>query len=67
MDSGVRSGDVETSQSSSVGTVGVKTDTATSIPTSSYPSIFDMSRPFYTLKEECSLKRDNFRRLRDRF
>ena len=67
MDSGVKSGDVETSQSSSAGTVGVKTDTATSIPSSSHPSIFDTSRPFYTLKEECSLKRDTFRRFRDRF
>ena len=67
MDSGVRSSDVETSQSSSASTVGVKTETATSVPSSSHPSVSNTSRPFYALKEECSLKRDTFRRFRDRF
>ena len=71
MDSGVRSGDLETNLSSSASTIGAKTDTATSIPSSvpssSHPFISNTSQPFHTLKEECSLKRDTFRRFKDKF
>ena len=71
MGSEIRSSDLETGLSSSVGPVGAGMDTATSIPSSvlssSHPSTSDTSRPFHTLKEECSLKRDTFRRFRNRF
>ena len=47
MDSGVRSGDLETGLSSSIGTVEAETDTAISIPSpipsSSHPSVSDTS------------------------
>ena len=71
MDFESKLGDLETDLSSGAGTVGVEMDTATSlpssIPSSSHPFIFDTSRPFHALKEECSLKRDTFRRFKDRF
>ena len=71
MNSRVRSGDLETGLSSSAGTVGAKTNIATSIPlsvpSSSHPFVSDMFQPFHALKEECSLKRDTFRTFRDRF
>ena len=71
MGSEVRSSDLETGLSSSASPVGVETDTATSIPSSvlspSYPSAFDTSHPFHAFKEECSLKKDTFRRFRDMF
>ena len=71
MGSEVRSSDLETSLSSSAGTVGTETDTATSVP-SSVPSSSCLSvsatpRTFHALKEGCSLKVDTFSRFRDRF
>ena len=67
MGSEVRSSDLEANLPSSVGTGGVETDTAVSVPWSSLPFIFASSRSFHALKEECSLREDTFIRLRDRF
>ena len=71
MDFEGRSGDLETSLSSSVGTAGVETDTATSmpssVPSSSHPSVSATSQTFHALKKECSLKEDTLSRFRDRF
>ena len=67
----IRLSDLKTSLSSSASLIGAGTDTAISIPSSlpsfSHPSTSDTSRPFHALKEECSLKRDTFRRFRVRF
>ena len=67
----IRLSDLKTNLSSSASPIGAGTDTATSIPSSlpsfSHPSTSDTSRPFHALKEECSLKRDTFRRFRVRF
>ncbi|KAL0016567.1 hypothetical protein SO802_003636 [Lithocarpus litseifolius] len=69
MDSGGRSGDLETGLSSNAGTTRAETDTTTSMPSfapsSSYPSVSVTSRPFHALKEECSLKGDTLSRFRD--
>ena len=71
MGSEIRLSDLETGLSSSVGLVGAEMDTTTSIPSlvpsSSHPSTFDTSQLFHALKEECSLKKDTFRRFRDSF
>ena len=71
MGSQVRLSDLETGLSSSVGTVGAETDTATSvpssIPSSSHPFVSTTPRAFHALKEKCSLKVDTFSRFRDRF
>ena len=67
----IRLSDLKTNLSSSASLIGAGTDTAISIPSSlpsfSHPSTSDTSRPFHALKEECSLKRDTFRRFRVRF
>ena len=63
----VRLSDLETGLSSTTGTTRVETDTTTSVPSSSLPSIFASPRPFHAFKEECSLKEDTFSRYRDRF
>ena len=67
----IRLSDLKTNLSSSASPIGAGTDTAISIPSSlpsfSHPSTSDTSRPFHALKEECSLKRDTFRRFRVRF
>ena len=63
----VRSSDLETGSSSSAGTVGAETNTSTSVPSSSHPSIPATPQTFHALKEKCSLKVDTFSRFRDRF
>ena len=67
----IRSSDLEIGLSFSVGPVGAGTDTTAFIPSlvpsSSHPSASNTSRLFHALKEECSLKRDTFRRFRDMF
>ena len=63
----VRSSDLETSLSSSAGTVGVETDTATFVPSSSLPSISASPRSFHAFKEKFFLKEDTFSRFRDIF
>ena len=63
----VRSSELEMGLSSSDDTIGVKTDTTTSVPLSSQPSPSRPIRPFHALKEEYSLNKNTLSRFRDRF
>lgn len=63
----VRSSDLETGLSSNASTVGIDTETAAFIPTSSHPSVSPLSRPFHALKEKCSLNEEILGRFRERF
>ena len=62
----VRSSDLEMGLSSSDDTVGAETDSTTSVPSSSQPSISKPPSSFHTLKEECSLSKETLSRFRDR-
>ena len=63
----VRSSNLEIGLSCSVGTAGVETDSATSVPSSFLPSISASPRSFHALKEKFFLKEDTFSRFRDIF
>ena len=63
----IRSSDLETGLSSSVGTDGAETDSAAFIPVSSQPSISPPPQSFHAFKEKCSLNEETFGRFRDRF
>ena len=67
MGSEIRSSDLETGLSSNAGTAETDIDTATSIPTSSHPSVSPPPRSFHALKEKCSLNEETLGRFRDRF
>ena len=67
MGSEVGSGDLERGASSNVGGEGTGVDTATSTPSSSHPPALAVARPFYALKEKCSLKIEVFTKFKDRF
>ena len=67
MGSEVGSGDLEKGASSNVGREGTGVDTATSVPSSSQPSVLAVVRSFHALKEKNSLKIEVFSKFRDRF
>ena len=67
MGSEVGSGDLERGASSNVGGDGIGVDTATSVPSSSQPSVPAVVRSFHALKEKCSLKIEVFSKFNDRF
>ena len=67
MGSEVGSGDLEKGASSNVGREGTGVDTATSVPSSSQPSVLAVVRSFHALKEKCSLKIEVFSKFKDRF
>ena len=61
------SSDLERGASSNVGGEGTGVDTATSVPSSSQPSVPAVVCSFHALKEKCSLKIEVFSKFKDRF
>ena len=67
MGSKVGSGDLERGVSSNVGEERTGVNMATSMPSSSQPSVPAVAHSFHALKEKCSLKIEVFSKFKDRF
>ena len=67
MGSKVGSSDLERGVSSNVGEERTGVNMATSMPSSSQPSVPAVAHSFHALKEKCSLKIEVFSKFKDRF
>ena len=67
MGSKVGSGDLERGVSSNVGEERTGVNMATSMPSSSQPSVPAVAHSFHALKEKCSFKIEVFSKFKDRF